>query len=95
MKNSNKKQIPLLWAIGFPLLFFFLACGQSNTIKLEDYAGFWKGNAAHGNPFEITVTITNLENPKATMVLSNEKELFREAFALKDTLAIQLDDKLR
>ncbi|MEO0573728.1 MAG: serine hydrolase, partial [Bacteroidota bacterium] len=41
------------------------------------------------------VTITNLENPKATMVLSNEKELFREAFALKDTLAIQLDDKLR
>jgi len=72
----------------------FSSHAQSESIKFEDYAGLWKGNAADYNPFQITVTITDLVNPNASLVFSNDKELFRKEFTLKDTLHIQLDKKL-
>jgi len=70
------------------------SCIQPSSIKFEDYAGLWKGNVPEENPFEITVTLTDLENSKASIVLSNDKEFFRKVFPLKDTLNIQLDNKL-
>ena len=79
----------LFWIIAL----FFMATlsieAQAESIKLVDYAGFWKGDKPEGNPFEITVTLTDLESSKASIILSNEKELskimshrFQERYAL-------------
>ncbi len=67
---------------------------QSKSIKFENYVGLWKGNTSDYHPFHISVTIADLANSKASLIVSNNKELFRKEFALKDTLHVQLDKKL-
>lgn len=72
----------------------FSSHAQSKTIQFEEYVGLWKGNTAENNPFEVTVTIAGLRKPKASLIFSNDKELFRKEITLKDTLHIELDEKL-
>ena len=90
----NKSQAILFSAVIICFSIIFSSHAQSKSIIIEDYAGLWKGNASNHNPFQITVTIADLGNPKASLILSNDKELFRKEFTLKDTLHIQLDKKL-
>ena len=78
------------------ILYFSIICSshaQSKSIKFEDYSGLWKGDAPNYNPFKITVAIADIEDTKASLVFSNNKELFRKEFIPKDTLHIQLDKK--
>jgi len=89
----NKRQIFFFLKAGLFLITIFSGCAQQD-IQFEDYAGLWKGQATENNPFKIAVTIANLENSKASLILSNEKELFRKEFTLKDTLNIQLENEL-
>ncbi|WP_219011220.1 serine hydrolase domain-containing protein [Aquimarina litoralis] len=63
-------------------------------VNFENYAGLWKGQAAQNNAFEIAVTIKDLGSSKASLILANEKELFRKEFTLKDTLNVPLGNKL-
>jgi len=90
----NKLQTIFFSAVIICFSTVFSSHAQSKSIKIEGYAGLWKGNAADYNPFQFTVTITDLGKPKASLIFSNDKELFRKEFTLKDTLHIQLDKKL-
>ena len=89
---KNKQKIfTLIVILGVVTAFSSFA---QNHMQFEDYAGFWRGKAKGANAFKIAVTITDLGNSEAALILSNEKELFRKAFTLRDTLHIQLDDGL-
>lgn len=90
--NKSKTVLFSVAIICFSIVFSSHA--QSKPIQFEDYAGLWKGNTADNNPFKITVTIADLGKSKASLILSNDKELIRKEFTLKDTLHIQLDKKL-
>ena len=90
----SKKQISLFWLVGLFFVTTFSIHAQSKSIKFVDYAGLWKGDKSADNPFEITVTVTDLANSRASIILSNQKELFRKSFTSKDTLNVQLDDHL-
>lgn len=67
--------------------------GQS-AINFEDYAGLWKGSTSDDNPFQITVTIKDLDQHRASILLSNHQEILRTAFAPKDTLYVPLEEKM-
>lgn len=90
----NKLQTLFFSAIIICFSLIFSSHAQSNSIKFEEYAGLWKGKSADNNPFKINVTIADLGKPKASLILSNDKELIRREFTLNDTLHIELDKKL-
>ncbi|MBC2843689.1 serine hydrolase domain-containing protein [Winogradskyella flava] len=90
----NKLQTVFFSAVITCFSIIFSSDAQSKSIQFEDYAGLWKGNVPDYNPFQVNITIADLGNSKASFVLSNDKELIRKEFTLKDTLHIELDKKL-
>ncbi|WP_282043791.1 serine hydrolase domain-containing protein [Winogradskyella flava] len=89
--NGNQKFFFLKAVLFFVTTFSSFA---QQHIKFEDYAGLWKGQATENTPFKIAVTISDLGNSKGSLIFSNDKELLRKGFTLKDTLHIELDKKL-
>lgn len=73
------------------MLCMLSAYAQKN---IEDYAGIWKGKVEKSNPFSLAITIKKHEGDNASFIIANKKEILRQQIKLKDTLIIQLSEKL-